>query len=103
MATTTQDLLNRTLTLLNEAADSDIGDLDAGDGSAPTITTATTVVYYLNEGKERLCRTCFPLYGTATKAAVSGQAAHDFHAFTVASPYSSGRRAEEQTSELQSH
>jgi hypothetical protein len=88
---TTQTLVNQTLVLLNEAADSDIGDLDTGDGGAPTITTTAAVVYYLNEAKEKLCRTCFPLYGVASKAAVSGQSAYDFHSLTVASPYSSGR------------
>jgi hypothetical protein len=54
----------------NEATNTTFGDLQTGTGSAPTITTATTVQDYLQQAIGALCRSCLPLRGRYTIAAV---------------------------------
>jgi len=59
-----QDVLSR----LHEAGNSTLADLPTGTGGSSTITTATQLTTYLNDGAADLCRRAFRLEETGTYA-----------------------------------
>lgn len=73
MAVSKTQLEQETLRLLNEAANSGIGELQSGDGSAPTIATTQSLDDYLLQGAQRLARTCIALRGKGQKTGYTGR------------------------------
>jgi hypothetical protein len=82
---TLQDLINDTKARLNEASNTSAGALSAGTGAADLITTNAQITDYLNDGAADIAKTVYPIYGTATKTALTvGTQYVPFSAFTPA-------------------
>ncbi len=79
MATTAEELFNRVLIKLSEAANSTLGELSSGTGGASTLTFADTVYEFLNEGMSEIGRTC---------VAIPGSVSTSVAAQTATGPYS---------------
>jgi hypothetical protein len=84
MSNTLANLRGDVLSRLNEAGNSSAGNLETGDGSAATITTAATITQYLNEAAADLARTAFPVVNVGTFAWPSGAQAAVLSNFAVA-------------------
>jgi len=78
------DLQNEVLSRLSLDSASHAGDLPTGTGGSPTITTAATITQYLNEAAEQICRTCYPITDTGTKASFASNYC-PFSSLTVSS------------------
>lgn len=71
MPVTLQSLQDDVLNRLNEALNSPAGALQSGTGGASTIATSDTIIGYLNEAADDLCRSCWPLFATGSASLTS--------------------------------
>jgi hypothetical protein len=76
------DLQNSVLTLLHEAQNSPVAELDPSPGGTAAITTDQQITLFLNEGCADLARTAIPVPGTASLAAQTAQM-YAYSAFTT--------------------
>jgi len=83
MPTTAQDLINRTLRLIGQPADSDVGALPSGVDQTPTITSTATLLFYLTAAQNDLARTCVPIFDTALFTIASGQSTPPYSTLTT--------------------